>query len=210
MTNKKNKTPLLWAMAIGAGLFLLLQIVVSRVLERAQKQETSSSSSAMIPAPRPATELFRDDFFSSPFMIDSGLMELKKEMEAHMQELDREFMATSRLGGGAGRPSLWDGYDIQEDSEKVTVTVSVPKGVLQEDIHVEIINGSVMHISGQRKKSENGGTSEISFDKRFALGRNMDQSKITANLKDGTLTITTPKVGVENKVREIPIIKTEL
>jgi len=41
-----------------------------------------------------------------------------------------------------------------------------------------------------------GMVSETSFDKRFALGRNVDQDRITAKLnkKKGELTVETPKL----------------
>lgn len=154
-------------------------------------------------------DLFNDEFFSSPFMIDSGLLELKREMDKQMEELS---------GGGVSpllrreQQLLWQGFDIQEDDTKVTVTVSVPKGVGKDDITIEVIDGSVMHISGARKEETDVSKSETRFDKRFALGRHMDQDKIEANLKDGVLTITTPKAGhllKEKKVRTIPI-KVEL
>ena len=69
-----------------------------------------------------------------------------------------------------------------------------------------------MHIAGVRKEEHDGKVSELKFDKRFALGRNMEQDKIQAQLKDGVLTVTTPKAGKLQKnkeVRKIPI-KVEL
>ena len=218
VTAAHNKTPtrnpFIIAIALGAGLFLLLQLVANRLLPRLP------DSSSLIMAPSASyrqvrrsafempVDIFNDEFFSSPFLIDSGLMELKKEMDREMEE----------LSGGVVSPllrrqqSIWKGFGITEDNEKVTVTVSAPEGVTKDDINIEIIDGTVMHISGSSKQDTGGSVSVVRFDKRFALGRSMEQDKIAANLKDGVLTITTPKAGhlfKEKEVRKIPI-KVEL
>jgi len=223
---KKNKNPYLWAMALGAGLFLLLQMVANRLLARERVIPTPSSlMSQRLPYSSSSTlvrpvDLFHDEFFSSPFMIDSGLAKLKQEMDREMQESERQFNSQFMSDvsgfspllrrGEANKPavsSLWGKYDIQEDDNEVTVSVSVPDGVRPEDINIEVLDGDVLHISGGRKMEKSGAKTEMRFEKQFALGRNMEQDKIAAKLKGGRLTITTPKAGhfKEKKVRKIPI-----
>ena len=218
--NKANNRLPFMAMAFGAGLFLLLQLVANRILARQEANAPSPSSKMISPSfsstsvHRPI-DLFADEFFSSPFMIDSDLLALKNEMDRQFQELDRHFQGDSgafspllRLGGRTGpSTSLWGDYEVKEDDKKVTVTVSFPEGVRVEDINIEVIDGDVMHISGGRKMEKDGVASETWFEKRFALGRHMDQANIAAKVKSGTLTITTPKVGhaKEKEVRKIPI-----
>lgn len=219
-----TKNPFIIAMALGASLFLLLQLVANRFLPRGGSSlipggAMSSSLSNMPPSRVQRTayempvDLFNDEFFSSPFMIDSELIELKREMDRQVEQL---------LGGDASSTSLlrrdkettfWKGFDIQEDDEKVQVKVSVPKGIQKDDITIEVIDGSVMHIFGSRKDdTKKDGSTFMQFDKRFALGRNMEQDKIAAEIKNGVLTVTTPKAGKRLKkkeVRKIPI-KVEL
>jgi HSP20 family protein len=224
MMLKKTNTPFLWAMACGAGLFLLLQTMVNRLFARESIIAPSSSLVGMMPHPRrgraPSSssaalagsmDLY-DEFFSSPFLIDSGLVRLKEEMDRQMREFDRHFVSdlgafSSPLfrGGGVAKP--WDKFDIQQDDKQVTVRVSVPAGVGPDDINIEVLDGDVLHISGGSKAEKKGVRSWQHFEKRFALGRNMEQDKIEAKLKDGTLVITTPKAGhfLEKNVRTIPI-----
>ena len=159
-------------------------------------------------------DLFNDEFFSSPFMIDSELVELKREMDRQVKQLVGGGDASSSLLRREKETTFWKGFDIQEDDEKVQVKVSVPKGIEKDDITIEVIDGSVMHIFGSRKEDakKDGSSFSMQFDKRFALGRNMEQDKIVAEIKNGVLTVTTPKAGKrlkQKEVRKIPI-KVEL
>ena len=215
----KNNKPVLAAIAGGTFVaLLLLQVVASGLFSRMTATEASSShasrrlqESYLRPEPLAfdgSMSLFQDEFFLSPFMIDSELMQIKNEMDLAMQQFNQEYIGTPLLRGSP-IPFVWDGFDITEDENMVTVVVSVPDGVGTEDINIEVIDGVVMHISGGvidpvRERAENH------FEKRFALGRNMEQDKIEASLKDGTLKVTTPKKGLldskEKDVRrKIPI-----
>lgn len=216
--SKPGKNPFIVAMALGAGLFLLLQLVANRFLPGA-----SSSSSSIMSLPSSSqrqvqrtayempVDLFNDEFFASPFMVNSELVELKKAMDREVEELVG--VAAPPLLRRDKETSLWKGFDIHEDDEKVQVTVSVPQSITKDDITIEVIDGTVMHIAGVRKDEKDGATSEMRFDKRFALGRNMEQDKIEAEIKNGVLTVTTPKAGKlpkkKKEVRKIPI-KVEL
>ena len=69
-----------------------------------------------------------------------------------------------------------------------------------------------MHISGKKRMERKGMVSETSFDKRFALGRNVDQDRITAKLnkKKGELTVETPKlkeIDGTDKIKTISIVE---
>lgn len=229
MTTHSNRTnPFIVAMALGAGLFLLLQLVANRVLSRQADSSLAQPSSLLtipqqqnnvqVSKPRNAVEmpidLFNDEFFASPFLIDSGLVALKQDMDRQMQDVMQE--ASAPMLRRDDKTSLWnnDAFDIQQDDEKVTVTVTVPKSISKDNISIEVIDGSILHISGGRTDKNKDGkiVSQVQFDKQFALGRNMKQDEIEANLKNGILTVTTPKVGKTLKkknVRKIPI-KVEL
>lgn len=221
-THSKTNKNIFAAIAVGTGVaLLLLHVVADRLYSHMLAAEAPATSrrmgeplsaSPLRQAPpvfeRPAS-LFQDEFFSSPFMIDSELMQLKYEMDWQMQEFNQEFVGTPLLRGAAF-PTLWDGlFDIQEDDSMVTVILSIPDGVGTDDINIEVIDGTVMSISGG-VFDPSGDRAKMHFEKQFALGRNMEQEKIAANLKEGTLTVTTPKVGLlESKEkdtrRKIPI-----
>jgi HSP20 family molecular chaperone IbpA len=153
--------------------------------------------------PSLASDLLNDEFFSSPFMFDSGLLEIKKEMDRQ-----RELMFKSMSSPTLSLDKMFEpAYNVKEDEDKITFTVSVPDIPL-EDIDIEIRDGRVMHISGRKKIERNGAVSVTSFDKRFALGTNMDQDHIAAKLHGGELIVETPKlveIEGDKKVKKITI-----
>lgn len=154
-----------------------------------------------------------DEFFASPFMYDKSLLDLKKEMDKKRDAMLKSLHSPTtwdEFGGGYGFGSkLWEPiYTVNESDEKIAFTMKVPDVELK-DINIEIIDGRVMHISGKKRMERKGMVSETSFDKRFALGRNVDQDHITAKLnkKKGELTVETPKVEVEaaERIKKISI-----
>ena len=66
---------------------------------------------------------------------------------------------------------------------------------------VEVIDGAALHISsGIINPMDHA---QMHFEKCFALGRNMEQDKIAASLKDGVLTVLMPKFGLlESKEKD--------
>ena len=98
------------------------------------------------------------------------------------------------------------GYTITEADGKFNINVDLP-GMKPSDIKVELEHdGSVLHISGERKIKTENTYKEVSFDRRFSLGANVDVEKMTANLADGVLTLTAPKMEPEKpKTRTIAI-----
>lgn len=89
------------------------------------------------------------------------------------------------------------GYEINESDGKYQIAVDVP-GVKATDMTVKLENdGKVLHISGGRKVQKEGKTIETKFEKRFTIGNNVDTSKLTANLADGVLMLTAPKLEVK-------------
>lgn len=165
---------------------------------------TKQESSKAVSSRQVSTDLLRDDFFASPFMLDKDLMSIFDEMNRH-----HEKMMSSMLYPFNDDPFVWptlrgnavSPYAIEEDEKGVTVTVNMPK-IDMKDISIELIDGSVLHIHGGRAT----GSSSMQFDKMFALGRHMDSDHIEAKLHDGKLKITTPKVGpLPEKVRLIDI-----
>lgn len=89
------------------------------------------------------------------------------------------------------------GYEINESDDKFQIALDVP-GIKASDITAQLENdGRVLHVSGGRKMTKDGVTSETKFEKRFTVGRNVDTTKVSANLSDGVLTVTAPKVKKE-------------
>ena len=90
--------------------------------------------------------------------------------------------------------------DIKEDEKTITVTADLP-GIKKEDISVAVHEG-VLSIRGERKseveKKENNfhriERSSGVFERHLTLNVPVDESKISANYKDGVLHVTLPKV----------------
>jgi HSP20 family protein len=86
------------------------------------------------------------------------------------------------------------GYEINETDDNYHIVVDVP-GVKAGDMSVQLENdGKVLHISGGRKVVKDNTTTETKFEKRFTIGKNIDTQKVTANLADGVLVLSAPKI----------------
>lgn len=85
------------------------------------------------------------------------------------------------------------GYEIKENKGSYEIAIDVPEGVGASDMNVQV-NDDVIHLSGERKVEKDDFVSKTRFDKRFAIGTNVDTDNITANLKDGVLILKAPKL----------------
>lgn len=91
------------------------------------------------------------------------------------------------------------GYEINESDGKYQIAVDVP-GVKASDMTIHLENdGRVLKIAGGRKITRNNEVSETKFEKRFMIGDNVDTDKIQANLADGVLVLTAPKLEKKEK-----------
>jgi HSP20 family protein len=91
------------------------------------------------------------------------------------------------------------GYEINEIDDTYQIAVDVP-GVKAEDMSVQLDNdGRVLNISGGRKVVKDNTITETKFEKRFTIGKNVDMEKVTANLADGVLVLSAPKIEKKEK-----------
>lgn len=125
-----------------------------------------------------------------------------------MDTMDRLFMddwVPSRSGGGRGRSASSAGvrapWDVIEDEETYHVRVDMP-GFSKEDVKVSV-EDSVLVVSGQRDPSKEdsrwAAKSYSKFSTRLALPDNVQLDKISAELKNGVLFVTVPKMKLEDK-----------
>ena len=102
---------------------------------------------------------------------------------------------------------------ITQDDTKLQIAVEVP-GARASDINLELNeNGRVLTISGETKREEGGISMHSSFQRMFTLGRDVDTTNISAQIDNGVLTITAPKVVVEEakeNVRKIDIVENKM
>jgi len=115
-----------------------------------------------------------------------------------------------RLDRFAPGPTGWiPAIDVHETVEEYVITAELP-GLAREDVHIQVGDGQVQ-ISGQRREPdipyeqyhrvERGhGT----FSRSFKLPLPVDADRVTADLRDGVLTIVVP-MAAGTKARKIQI-----
>ncbi len=105
-----------------------------------------------------------------------------------------------RLDRFAPAPSGWiPPIDVHETADEYVITAELP-GLGRDDVHIQVQDGRVQ-ISGQRRERqvpceqyhrvERG---HGRFSRAFALPDAIDVSQVVAELQDGILTITMPKL----------------
>ena len=135
------------------------------------------------------------------------LTNLQQQMNRMFEQFDKELLGHSDdLGGGMFRPAV----DVKEDADGYTVQVEVP-GVPQENLNITMQENTLL-IKGQREQKQEFGDAQFrrversygSFARSLQLPRNVDGTKVSANLHDGVLDIRLPKLE-ESKPRQINI-----
>jgi HSP20 family protein len=128
-------------------------------------------------------------------------------------ELDRLFEGSFGEISHAGSQLLgaWNPpVDLYEDKDNVFVKAELP-GLKREDIEVSLHDGA-LSISGERKSEEKVENAEARRAERFVgrfqrtitLPSSVVTDKVSAQYKDGVLTVTLPKAE-EAKPRQIQI-----
>jgi len=98
--------------------------------------------------------------------------------------------------------------DLYENNEELLLLADLP-GVSKKELAIEV-NEGVLSLEGRRKEPPESGRLiggefvPADFARRFTLPDGIDVEKITADLKDGVLTLQLPKAAAL-KPRQIPI-----
>ena len=104
-------------------------------------------------------------------------------------------------GHGAIAAGEWaPRVDIAETEQEFVIKAEIPE-VNKEDITVTVDNG-VLSIRGEKKREKEGEGKKYhriercfgSFSRSFTLPGNVDETKIKASFKDGTLNLHIPKI----------------
>ena len=103
--------------------------------------------------------------------------------------------------------------NITEDGKKYKIEAELP-GLDKEDIKISIID-DMLEIKGASEKESKEEKKDFtrreykssSYFRRFKLPNNIDENKITADLKNGRLQISMPKLETEKKEKKIIEIK---
>jgi HSP20 family protein len=91
--------------------------------------------------------------------------------------------------------------DVRETTNELVLQAELP-GISPDDVDVSVENG-VLSITGEKRaevrEGEEGGDFHLverrygRFERRFTLPRSVDAEKVSAEFRDGLLTVTLPK-----------------
>ena len=127
---------------------------------------------------------------------------------SHFQDdLERLFSTVKENSSSQWEPSL----DIFEEKDNYVVKVELP-GVSKEEVALSLEKGTLT-ISGERKAETTNESSELyyrernhgRFERSINLPESVTADKVTAQFKDGVLTVTLPK-NEAAKPRRIDIV----
>jgi HSP20 family protein len=139
----------------------------------------SSSKAAADTTVNPVSSFFHDidEFFPKPFF--AGIPLLKQ-----MDWID-----------DMRKHNYFPNYNIKTDGDNLILSVDL-SGVTLDDVKVEVKDNKLLHISGGRKTEgdDDRPRCELRFDRNFEFGDAVDAKKVLAQMKDGVLRITMPKL----------------
>nr|WP_320132806.1 HSP20 family small heat-shock protein [uncultured Holophaga sp.] len=127
--------------------------------------------------------------------------------------LMRDFMRMNpwrEAGLTSGQEGFTPAFDIRENPEGYLFTADMP-GVAREELSIDL-TGNRLTIAGQRKAEARQESEKLyaaervfgQFSRTFTLPDGVDAGAVKAELKDGVLSLTIPKVP-EVKPRKISI-----
>lgn len=130
---------------------------------------------------------------------------LQQEMDTLMRRFEADWNGDSSLA--VVSPSV----DLSETSDSVQIRMDAP-GMKAEEINIEV-SGNTIRISGEHKeeKEEKGKTFHRverrsgSFSRSLTLPAAVKEDKVSAEYKDGVLTINLPKTDVA-KTQTVKVI----
>jgi HSP20 family protein len=96
-------------------------------------------------------------------------------------------------------PTFTPAVDIFETEGEITLVADIP-GVKADDLHIDVRH-NVLTLAGAVEAPEGQGEEDVlreydtgKYLREFTLSERIDQSKIEAELKEGVLRLTLPKV----------------
>ncbi|PSJ56257.1 Hsp20/alpha crystallin family protein [Pseudaminobacter soli (ex Li et al. 2025)] len=104
---------------------------------------------------------------------------------------------TPALFGRMTPSRFWPSVEFSETDKEIRVTAEVP-GLEENDIEVLLEDG-VLTLRGEKKSETEDKDRQFSeryygrFERRLAVGREVEEDKVAATFKNGVLTVTLPK-----------------
>jgi HSP20 family protein len=164
--------------------------------------------------------LARQSFF--PRDIGRMFYDVDELFDSMMGDIDNMFYDPSPLqrmsrpsyllqgrpsGAVAVRPPPANTYSITQHEKQVKMVVTVP-GANASDVKLDLDEENrTLRISGETNREHDGIFVRSRFDKSFTLDRGLDIAGVKAEMDNGVLTITAPRLEeVKDSVRRIDIL----
>lgn len=126
-------------------------------------------------------------------------LSLHRNVNRLIDEVFRGFDTPSAFGQMMMRNGTWPTVEVSENEKEIRVIAEVP-GLEEKDIEVTLDDG-VLTLRGERKSETEDKDRQFSeryygrFERRLALGHEVEEDKVDATFKNGVLLVTLPKTA---------------
>lgn len=124
-------------------------------------------------------------------------LSLHRDVNRLFDEVFRGFDTPSLFGRMRTGNGAWPNVEVSETDKEIRVAAEVP-GLEENDIEVLLEDG-VLTLRGEKRSETEDKGRQFSeryygrFERRVALGREVEEDKVAATFKNGVLTVTLPK-----------------
>ncbi|ASY58217.1 Hsp20/alpha crystallin family protein [Sinorhizobium sp. CCBAU 05631] len=139
-------------------------------------------------------------------------LSLHRNVNRLFDDVFRGFGQPSLFGAATSFNGSWPTVEIEENDNEIRVTAEVP-GIDPDDVEV-LLDDGVLTLRGEKKsETEDNGRRFTEryygrFERRLALGGQVDENKVAATFRNGLLSVTLPKtVKARANVKRISIDK---
>jgi len=151
----------------------------------------------------PAPGVYRD-LEQSPFLS------LHREVNRLFDDVFRGLELPSALGRFPSVGASWPNVEIADTDKALRITAEVP-GLEEKDIELLLEDG-VLTLRGEKKSETEDKERQFSerfygqFERRIAVGSDVEQDKVSASFRNGVLTVTLPKAErAQSRAKRIAI-----
>lgn len=133
---------------------------------------------------------------------------LHRDVNRLFDQTFRSFTGTSlaeRMAGAGGWPSI----EIRDGDDAVRIVAEVP-GMREEDMEI-LLDDNVLTLRGERKSETEDKERRFTerfygrFERRIPLDYTIEADKVSADFRDGMLTVTLPKSEEQTRVHRIEV-----
>jgi len=139
----------------------------------------------------------------SPSTYGGGDMDpflsLHRNVNRLFDEVFRGFDMPAMFGGASAGAGTWPRVELAENEREIRLTAEMP-GLDQKDVEV-LLDDDVLTIRGEKRSDAEDKDRQFSerfygrFERRIALGRELEADQVNATFKNGVLTVTLPKTA---------------